>query len=105
MHLNAQLQNLSGKISANGDVEGIHILNKTSVKYTVSRPDGTFDIGVKINDTLVFSALKYQLKELVITQKALQKNFLQVYLTEKVNSPPATQSKLRQRSLSELFLI
>ena len=83
--LYGQLSDISGKISADGDVEGIHILNKSSVKYTVSKKDGTFDIAVKINDTLVFSALKYQLKELVITQKALQENFLQVYLTEKVN--------------------
>ena len=85
VHLNAQLQNLSGKISANSDVEGIHILNKSSVKYTVSRGDGTFDIAVKVNDTLVFSALKYQLKEVVITQKILRENFLKIHLTEKVN--------------------
>ena len=81
----AQLQNLSGKIIAEGDVEGIHVLNKTSVKYTVSNASGNFNILAKVNDTLVLSALKYQLKEVVVTQDKLNQKSIQFYLTEKVN--------------------
>ncbi len=83
--IGAQLQNLSGTIIAEGDVEGIHILNKTLVKYTVSNANGNFNILTKVNDTLVISALKYQLKEVVVSQDILNQSSIQVYLTEKVN--------------------
>lgn len=81
----AQLQNLSGNVTADGEVEGIHVLNKTSVKYTITNTDGSFVIPVKLNDTLVFSALKYNIKEVVISQKTLSKLDLKVTLTDKVN--------------------
>lgn len=83
--IGAQLQNLSGTIIAEGDVEGVHVLNKTSVKYTVSDANGNFNILAKANDTLVISALKYQFKEVVVTQEKLNESNIQVYLTEKVN--------------------
>ncbi len=76
--LNAQLQPLSGKISAGGDVEGIHVLNKTALKYTVSDENGTFNILVKVNDTLVFSALRYKFKEVAVTRANLNEGYLNV---------------------------
>ena len=81
----AQLKDLSGVVIANGDVEGIHILNKTSVKYTVTDTDGTFTILVKPNDTLTVSSLKYQTKEVVIMPAIISENNLRVYLNEKIN--------------------
>lgn len=83
--LNEQLQPLSGKISASGDVEGIHVLNKTALKYTVSDENGRFNILVKANDTLVFSALRYKIKEVAITKTNLTEGYLKVYLVDKVN--------------------
>lgn len=81
----AQLKNISGLVTANGEVEGIHVLNKSSVKYTITDTDGSFTIPVKLNDTLVFSALKYQIKEVVISQKDISSNNLRVKLEEKIN--------------------
>ncbi|MFD1063189.1 carboxypeptidase-like regulatory domain-containing protein [Winogradskyella litorisediminis] len=81
----AQLQNLNGIVIANDEVEGVHVLNKSSVKYTVTDTDGSFTIIAKANDTLVFSALKYKLKETVVTASDLQKSDFKVYLEEKIN--------------------
>jgi len=83
--VNAQLKTLKGKVIAGGDVEGVHILNKSSVKYTVTDTDGNFDILAKPRDTLTISALKYQTKEIVVNQDFYRPNGLKVYLTEKVN--------------------
>lgn len=80
----AQLQDLKGKIIAKDDVEGIHILNKTALKYTVTDTDGSFEILAKVNDTLTISSLKYEIKELLITQNMLATNALNVTLKEKV---------------------
>lgn len=82
---NAQLQELQGVITANGEVEGIHVLNKTSVKYTVTDAVGNFTISVKANDTLVFSALKYKVKEVVVKLSDITKNNFRVTLEEKIN--------------------
>ncbi|MBT8244070.1 MAG: hypothetical protein HKP48_10875 [Winogradskyella sp.] len=81
---NAQLENLKGVVIASGDVEGIHILNKSSVKYTVTDTDGSFQILAKAMDTLVFSGLRYELKEVFVTLKSLEEDNLRVNLEEKV---------------------
>ena len=81
----AQLQDLKGVVVANDEVEGIHVLNKTSVKYTVTDSDGSFIIMVKPNDTLTISSLKYNIKEVVITSFIISENNLRIYLNEKVN--------------------
>ncbi|WP_299113278.1 carboxypeptidase-like regulatory domain-containing protein [uncultured Winogradskyella sp.] len=83
--VNAQLKTLRGVVLANGDVEGVHILNKSSVKYTVTNTDGSFEILAKPKDTLTISALKYQTKEIVLGQEFFESRALRIYLIEKVN--------------------
>jgi hypothetical protein len=80
----AQLQNLKGKVTASEDVEGIHILNKTALKYTVTNTDGTFEILARANDTLTISSLKYETKELRITEANISNNSLTVFLVDKI---------------------
>ncbi|TCK67329.1 carboxypeptidase-like protein [Winogradskyella wandonensis] len=84
-YLNAQLRPLKGSVSAKDDVEGIHILNRTSAKYTVTDIDGSFEILAKANDTLVFSGLKYQIKEVIVNYSLIDNNNLLVLLEEKIN--------------------
>ena len=84
--VNAQLTTLKGTVIAKDDVEGIHILNKSSVKYTVTDTDGSFSILAKANDTIVISGLKYELKEIRVIPKYFEDNNLDIYLTEKVNT-------------------
>lgn len=80
----AQLKTLKGLVIATDDVEGIHILNKTLAEYTITNSDGSFEILTKANDTLLISGLKYQIKQVKVTQAILSKNKLIVFLNEKV---------------------
>lgn len=83
--LQAQRKELNGQLIADGDVEGIHILNKTASKYAISIEDGSFVIIAKTSDTLSISGLKYQSKEIVITQSMEDVAKFSVLLTEKIN--------------------
>ena len=80
-----QRKDLKGQLIANGDVEGIHILNKTAPKYTVSEEDGSFTIPAKVSDTLFISGLKYESKEFVITDTIIISGILRIALIEKIN--------------------
>nr|WP_262899740.1 carboxypeptidase-like regulatory domain-containing protein [Winogradskyella alexanderae] len=81
----AQRFEIKGQLIADDDVEGIHILNTSAPKYTVSDEKGNFAIEVKLSDTLFISSLKYQPKEVVISQSTLDSRTLRIFLTEKVN--------------------
>jgi len=81
----AQYINLSGKITNDFDVEGIHILNKTSKINTVTNANGEFRIAIQINDTLLFSSVKYWLKELVVTKEIYQQGTIEITLVEIIN--------------------
>ncbi len=80
----AQLQQIRGKVIASDDVEGIHILNKSSVKYTVTDTDGSFEIFVKLQDTLTISSLKYETREIVVDENILLKSYVEIELNEKI---------------------
>jgi len=83
--MNAQYISLKGTITNNVDVEGIHILNKTSRFNTVSDSHGVFEIRVAIHDTLLFSSIKFILKEIVITDQIFKEEKLEIALEEMVN--------------------
>lgn len=76
---------LKGQLIANGDVEGIHILNKTAPKYTVSEEDGSFIIPAKLLDTLSISGLKYEPKEVVVSTSMMQSGTCVIILEERIN--------------------
>jgi hypothetical protein len=81
----AQLKTLKGKVVADDEVEGIHILNKTALKYTTTNADGSFEVLAKVFDTLIISALKYQLKEVIVTTDILNLGYIHISLEEKIN--------------------
>ena len=83
--LEAQTKDLNGQLIANDEVEGLHILNKTAAKYTISNDDGSFVIPAKVSDTLVISGVKYQLEEVIITASIIELGEFNVQLKEKVN--------------------
>lgn len=82
----AQRKELKGKLVAPDEVEGIHILNKTAVKYAISKADGSFIIKAKAADTLFISGLKYESKEIVINKLEENSGQFTVQLTEKINA-------------------
>tara|TARA_B100000809_G_scaffold266907_1_gene332813 strand:+ start:2285 stop:3055 length:771 start_codon:yes stop_codon:yes gene_type:complete len=81
----SQQINLHVKITNDFDVEGIHILNKTSKYNTVTNEFGEFVIKVQLLDTIVFSSIKYEIKELIITDDIYNKKSINIKLNELVN--------------------
>lgn len=84
---------LKGKIANSGDTEGIHVFNKTFQKYTITNADGEFDIEAKLNDTIVFSAIQYQLKHIIVTKDLLDKDYLHILLVAQINELDAVYIK------------
>lgn len=76
---------LKGEITNFNDVEGIHVFNKTHQEYTITDAEGRFSIPVRRQDTIVFSALQYHLKEIIVTESILNKELIHVFLETKVN--------------------
>lgn len=74
---------LEGRVySDDGDVAATHILNTTTERATIADTNGFFSIPAKLNDTLVFSAVQYKRKELVVTLSILESKLLLVPLEE-----------------------
>lgn len=84
---------VNGKIINLGEKEGIHVFNKTYHKYTITNNKGEFDIQTRLNDTIVFSGIQFELKELVVTSEVIENQFLSVALNEQVNELDAVYIK------------
>lgn len=81
----AQSIEINGKVIVDDDeVDGIHVINKTAGKFTITNSQGHFTIPVKLNDTIVFSAIKFKPKQVVVNVDLIKSKFLNVYLTELV---------------------
>ncbi len=82
----AQSVEIKGKVIINDeDIEGIHVINKTASKFTITSSNGDFTIPAKLNDTIIFSAIKYKPKEVIINADIIKSKILNVYLSELVN--------------------
>lgn len=81
----SQTVDILGKIESAGDVENIHVINKTAKVFTISNGSGNFKISVKLNDTLVFSSVQHKTKVLVINEDLVLKKTLTVVLEEEIN--------------------
>ena len=76
-------KNLQGKVySSDGDVAATHVLNTTTKRATITDIDGFFSIQANLNDTLVFSAVQYKKKEMIVTAEVLAQKLLNVPLQE-----------------------
>lgn len=81
--ITAQTVTINGKVTANDDeIEGIHVINKTESQYTITESDGSFRIPAKLNDSIIFVAIKYNYKSVVITADIAKSQTLNVNLTE-----------------------
>jgi len=76
---------LNGMIINAEEVEGIHVFNKTYHKYTITDANGKFNIPVRVNDTVAFSGVQYDLKTVVITEDLIKNDVLSITLNIKVN--------------------
>ena len=60
------------------------VINTTSEDFTVTDTDGRFSIDVTLGDELVFMAVNYELKHIIITQEIIDTNRIVVEVDEKV---------------------
>ncbi|WP_299128431.1 hypothetical protein [uncultured Winogradskyella sp.] len=84
--VNAQRKELKGKLMANDEVEGLHILNRTASSYAISEDDGSFRIKAKALDTLLISGLKYETTTHIVSQLQEASGQLSIQLIEKINA-------------------
>lgn len=68
--------------SANGDVSAVHVLNVSSDKATITNTNGYFSIPVALGDTLVFSAVQYKKKEIVVSSKMMASKSISIFLED-----------------------
>ncbi|MCF6307035.1 MAG: carboxypeptidase-like regulatory domain-containing protein [Flavobacteriaceae bacterium] len=81
----AQYVNIKGKVVNDFDVEGIHVLNKTSKYNTITNQFGEFELRVQLQDTLLFSSIKFELQEIVISEENISTKLIEITLTEIIN--------------------
>lgn len=79
-------RDLDGKVTNEGNgVADVHVLNTSAGKATISDENGDFSIPARINDTLLFSAVQFKRKLLVVSHAMLESNGIRVPLEEFVN--------------------
>ncbi|WP_159021633.1 carboxypeptidase-like regulatory domain-containing protein [Formosa sp. L2A11] len=84
--VNAQsLETISGTVTGDDDIENIHVINKTSKRFTTTNAKGAFFIAAKLHDTIVFSAIQYTTQEIIIDASILTSKSMHVNLNEEVN--------------------
>ena len=77
---------LKGKILADSlNGSPINIVNLTREIGTINNLEGEFEIEVAQGDTLLFSSVQYESREILVTEEMLKKAFLTVILLEKIN--------------------
>lgn len=78
---------LKGKIHAEGgvDVEGVNIVNLSTVKGSVTDSQGNFEIAVGLHDTLSISAIHIHTTSLVIGKEQMSTKIIIINLSEKRN--------------------
>ncbi len=87
---------LSGQSLFNTEIDGqvlfegqgvpdVHIMNTSAGRATISDPDGRFSLEVSLGDTLLFSAVQYRRRQLVINTSVLESKFIFLTLEEFVN--------------------
>ncbi|WP_024481645.1 hypothetical protein [Cellulophaga baltica] len=78
---------IAGRVSsADGDVAATHVLNISLQKAAITDIDGFFTITARLNDTLVFSAVQFQRKELIMTKELLASKSLYINLEPSLNA-------------------
>ncbi|QRM88119.1 hypothetical protein FG167_02395 [Lacinutrix sp. WUR7] len=81
----SQTIEIHGEIRSIGDVENIHIINKTSQKFTITNAKGKFVIPVKRNDTLIVSSIQNKIETLIISIEHILSKKIIITLEEQVN--------------------
>lgn len=77
---------ISGTVtSKEKDMKNIHIVNKTTLKGTITSANGKFSIYAKNMDTLIFLGIQFERKEVVISKTNINNKSIQVELSTRTN--------------------
>ncbi|MEZ4811771.1 MAG: hypothetical protein R2819_15550 [Allomuricauda sp.] len=83
---NGGVKELKGRVEAEGeDIVGVVVQNISSELAVITDMEGNFSIRVQLNDTLVFSAVQFKRKMLLVNQIIYNTSFIRVPLEEFVN--------------------
>ena len=66
-------------------IQGVHVLNITSNEATITDSEGNFKILVNLNDELIFSAIQFKRKKIIIDKDVFDSLSITIYLEEFVN--------------------
>ncbi|ULC60475.1 carboxypeptidase-like regulatory domain-containing protein [Flaviramulus sp. BrNp1-15] len=83
--MSSQNVEIQGRVKSNTDIENIHVINKTAQVFTITNKAGHFSITAKEHDTLVFSSVQHQSKEIIITKDIILDKAIFVTLVEQIN--------------------
>lgn len=77
---------VEGRVFSNsGDVAATTVQNISNNRATITDIDGFFQITGNLNDTLVFSAVQFKRKELILTRSVLEQRLISVELEDALN--------------------
>lgn len=72
---------IDGKITNDAtNLEGIHVLNLTSLVATITKKDGTFQISGKVNDTVLISSIEYKTKKIILNEQQISSKTITILL-------------------------
>ena len=72
-------------ITDSTEVDNVLVTNKTAKLAVYSRKDGTFQIHVRVKDTLVFSSLNFPPQSLILNEADLKLNVLKIKIESRPN--------------------
>ncbi|MBP0904475.1 carboxypeptidase-like regulatory domain-containing protein [Mariniflexile gromovii] len=81
----SQTVEISGKVDSKADIENIHVINKTAQVFTITNSKGEFKIKVSLHDTLSFSSVQFQPKQVVVDRNMILFKAVRVTLDEQIN--------------------
>ncbi|MBU2950309.1 hypothetical protein KO493_06340 [Tamlana agarivorans] len=81
----SQSVDLFGRIKSDGNIENIHVINKTHQLFTTTNVRGEFTMTVKLNDTLMFSSIQHKPQELVVSEVILKNKIIVIHLESQIN--------------------
>ncbi|GAB1856680.1 hypothetical protein MHTCC0001_15150 [Flavobacteriaceae bacterium MHTCC 0001] len=81
----SQTIEITGRVTSKGNVENIHVINKTAQKFTITDKKGHFKIPAALNDTLSFSSVQHQTKDIIITKDIITSKGITITLNEQIN--------------------
>ena len=72
---------LKGKVTAaSDDLEGIYVINKTADLSVTTQSGGYFAISARVNDTIIFSAIQFEARDVALTGADMEQELLFVPL-------------------------